>query len=64
MALAKDLLEILACPQCKGRVHYEEPLREICCDSCRLAYPVRDDIPVMLVDEARPLTGGGCGDPA
>jgi uncharacterized protein YbaR (Trm112 family) len=64
MALSKNLLDILACPQCKGLVRYDEPVGEICCDQCHLAYPVRDDIPVMLVDEARPLAGGLCGDPA
>ena len=64
MALSKDLLDILACPQCKGVVRYDAKAGEICCEECRLAYPVRDDIPVMLVDEARPLTGGDCADPA
>ena len=64
MPLSKDLLDILACPQCKGPVHYDEPAREICCQQCALAYPVRDEIPVMLVDEARPLRGaGGQGSP-
>ena len=58
MALSKDLLEILACPQCKGDVVYAEPAAEICCHRCQLAYPVRDDIPVMLIDEARVLTSG------
>lgn len=58
MALSKDLLEILACPQCKGVVRYDEPAGEICCHQCRLAYPVRDDIPVMLVDEARSMADG------
>lgn len=63
MALSKDLLAILACPQCRGPVHHDESAGEICCEHCRLAYPVRDDIPVMLVDEARSLTGGGSGAP-
>ena len=61
MALSNDLLDILACPQCKGVVRYEEATAEICCQKCRLAYPVRDDIPVMLVDEARPMNGGAFG---
>lgn len=63
MALSKDLLDILACPQCKGTVHYDVPAQEILCRSCRLAYPVRDDIPVMLVDEARPTDGDSSGQP-
>lgn len=62
MTVSKDLLNILACPQCKGAVHYVESAQEICCEQCRLAYPVRDDIPVMLVDEARLLAGENCGD--
>ena len=55
MPLSKDLLDILACPQCKGPIDYDEPALEILCRRCALAYPVRDEIPVMLVDEARPL---------
>lgn len=58
MPLSQDLLDILACPQCKGVVNYDEAAAEIVCGQCQLAYPVRDDIPVMLVDEARPLGGG------
>lgn len=53
MALSKDLLDILACPQCKGPVTYLPVVQEIQCAACRLAYPVRDEIPVMLIDEAR-----------
>jgi uncharacterized protein YbaR (Trm112 family) len=49
------LLEILACPQCKSPLRADEQAEELVCtsDSCGLAYPVRDDIPVLLVDEAR-----------
>lgn len=57
MTLAKELLAILACPQCKGVVSYLPAAQEIVCETCRLAFPVRDDIPVMLIDEARSLTG-------
>jgi uncharacterized protein YbaR (Trm112 family) len=49
------LLEILACPLCKGRLHYDKAAQELICPVDRLAYPIRDDIPVMLADEARPL---------
>ncbi|TYP00046.1 lipid-A-disaccharide kinase [Geothermobacter ehrlichii] len=55
MAVPKDLLDILACPQCKGKVRFDEDNAEIICESCRLAYPVRDEIPVMLIDEARTI---------
>jgi uncharacterized protein YbaR (Trm112 family) len=49
------LLQILVCPICKGPLHYKKPQQELICKPCRLAYPVRDDIPVMLEDEARVL---------
>ncbi|WP_330110287.1 Trm112 family protein [Methylophaga thalassica] len=49
------LLEILACPACKGKLHYKREAQELFCSACRLAYPVKDDIPVMLIEEARQL---------
>jgi len=49
------LLDILVCPLCKGPLLYRKPQGELVCKACRLAYPVRDDIPVMLEDEARKL---------
>lgn len=49
------LLDILACPKCKGSVHYNAAKNGLVCDACLLEYPVRDDIPVMLVDEAKSL---------
>jgi len=51
----KTLLEILACPSCKSSLHYQKEQQELVCPACRLAYPIRDDIPVMLTDEARVL---------
>jgi uncharacterized protein YbaR (Trm112 family) len=54
MPLSKELLEILACPKCKGELRLRENPAALVCDACRLAYPVRDDIPVMLIDEAEP----------
>ncbi|MCM2264966.1 MAG: Trm112 family protein [Desulfuromonadales bacterium] len=63
MPLSKDLLDILACPQCKGPVKYFAAAQEICCDACLLAFPVRDDIPVMLIDEARSMTATCNGKP-
>ncbi len=55
MPLSKELLEILACPKCKGEIQSNPEKRTILCDRCRLAYPVRDGIPVMLIDEAEPF---------
>lgn len=51
----KKLLEILVCPICKGPLVYQKANQELICKPDRLAYPIRDDIPVMLEDEARPL---------
>ena len=47
------LLDILACPVCKSQLDYRETEAELVCSACRLAYPIRDGIPVMLEDEAR-----------
>ena len=52
MALKKELLDILACPKCKGDLIYKEKDCFLVCNKCRLKYPVKDDIPVMLIDEA------------
>ncbi|ORU90344.1 MAG: tetraacyldisaccharide 4'-kinase [Cycloclasticus sp. symbiont of Poecilosclerida sp. M] len=52
----KKLLDILACPLCKSSLHYAKEQQELTCIPCRLAYPVRDDIPVMLSDQARKIT--------
>ena len=49
------LLEILVCPLCKGPLVYRKERQELVCKGDRLAYPIRDDIPVMLEDEARAL---------
>ena len=51
----KKLLESLACPVCKGPLVYDKEQQELVCRVDRLAYPVRDDIPVMLEEEARQL---------
>ncbi|MCW9088572.1 MAG: Trm112 family protein [Gammaproteobacteria bacterium] len=51
----KKLLEILVCPVCKGPLIYNKAHQELICKADRLAYPIRDDIPVMLEEEARTL---------
>jgi len=56
MPLNKELLEILACPKCKGEIHLNEKEDGLICTACKLIYPIRDDIPVMLIDEAIPLS--------
>lgn len=50
------LLEILACPVCKGSLQHEREARVLVCRLDRLAYPIRDDVPVMLEEEARQLS--------
>ena len=57
MSLAPQLKNILVCPLCKGDVEIREDDEEIWCRADGLAFPIRDDIPVMLADEARTLTG-------
>lgn len=49
------LLDLLVCPVCKGTLTWKKSAHELVCLACRIAYPIRDDIPVMLPEEARPL---------
>ena len=55
MTLSPQLLSILVCTKCRGPLEYREPELSLVCPKCRLRYPVRDDIPIMLIDEATPL---------
>jgi uncharacterized protein YbaR (Trm112 family) len=55
MPIDKQLLDILACPKCKGELALEEDQSGLICNSCRLKYRIEDDIPIMLIDEAVPL---------
>ena len=57
MAVSKELLEILVCPKCKGDVQLTEKEDGLVCEACALVYEIRDDIPIMLIDEAKPLKG-------
>ncbi|MBC8204433.1 Trm112 family protein [bacterium] len=50
--LKKELLDILACPKCKGDLEYDQENEVLICHACRLKYEVKDDIPIMLIDEA------------
>ncbi len=61
MSLAPDLLEILACPRCKGRIHLTQEGHALGCPRCKVAYPITDDIPVMIFEEAVPWTPGTNG---
>ena len=55
MPISQELLEILACPKCKGEVRLKEDGSAFVCETCRLVYLVVDDIPNFLIDEALPL---------
>ena len=55
MGIDKELLDILVCPKCKGDIELSEKEDSLNCIPCNLRYPIKDDIPVMLIDEALPL---------
>lgn len=52
MSVSPELLRILVCPKCKGELEHHDSEQVLVCPACRLRYPVRDDIPIMLIDEA------------
>jgi uncharacterized protein YbaR (Trm112 family) len=55
MAISTELLEILVCPKCKGDLYLTEAQDGLICDPCGLKYAIKDDIPIMLIDEAQPI---------
>jgi len=55
MTVPKQLLDVLVCPKCRGDLQYRERESALDCPQCRLRYPIRDGIPIMLIDEAAPL---------
>ena len=55
MAISKELLEILACPKCKGNIYLDDSQNGLICDHCKLLYEIKDDIPIMLIDEAKSI---------
>jgi uncharacterized protein len=57
--LDERLLEILVCPKCRGELEHRVGPEELICRDCELRYPVEDGIPVMLIDEAQPLSSEG-----
>ncbi|HOG17075.1 MAG TPA: Trm112 family protein [Syntrophales bacterium] len=56
MTINRELLEILACPKCKGALRLDEAETGLICEKCRLLYEIKDGIPIMLIEEAKPLT--------
>ncbi len=59
MAVRQELLDVLVCPRCKGAVSYQPQKAGLICGKCQVLYPVQNDVPVMLEDEAHPLQEGG-----
>jgi len=55
MGINKELLNILACPKCKGDIYLNETGDGLICDVCKLMYEIKDDIPIMLIDEAKKI---------
>lgn len=55
MTVPQQLLEILVCPKCRGELEYREKENRLLCHACKVQYPVRDGIPIMLIDEATPI---------
>ncbi|RKZ22625.1 Trm112 family protein [bacterium] len=55
MPIDPELLEILACPRCKGDLEYDEKNDKLICHNCKLAYRIEDGIPIMLVEEAEQI---------
>ena len=55
MALNRELIDILACPKCKGAIKLRDDQSAFECGTCKLAYPVVDDIPNFIIEEAHPL---------
>ena len=54
--ISDSLLAILACPKCKGPVKYRQEPEGLSCEKCMLLYEIKDDIPVMIIDQAKPLS--------
>ncbi len=59
MGISKELLEILVCPKCKGELRLNQTQDGLICERCRLLYEIREDIPIMLIDEAKKLDAYG-----
>ncbi len=55
MGVSEELLEILVCPKCKGELRLNQAADGLICERCRLLYEIREDIPIMLIDEAKNL---------
>jgi uncharacterized protein len=61
MALNKELLDILACPKCKSELTLTEPEDGLICPPCKVVYPIKEEIPIMLIEEAVPMADWEAG---
>lgn len=59
MLLAEEIISILACPKCRGDLNPAADGSGLLCKACNLVYPVRNDVPVLLIEDAQPLEGAG-----
>ncbi len=57
MAISKELMDIIACPKCKGEVKLTNTKDGLICNACKLLYEIKDGIPIMLIDEAKTVEG-------
>lgn len=55
MAISKELLDILVCPKCKGDIYLNDAGDGLICENCKLLYEIKDDIPIMMIDEAKEI---------
>jgi uncharacterized protein len=55
MGITQELLDILVCPKCKGNIYLNESENGLICDACKLLYEIKDNIPIMLIDQAKPV---------
>ena len=55
MPINKELLDILACPKCKGEIYLNKKKNGLICNKCRLLYEIKNDIPIMIIEEAKPV---------
>jgi hypothetical protein len=58
MSISRELLDIIACPKCKGDIYLNRAGDGLICEACKLVYHIRDNIPIMLIDEASKLEAG------
>lgn len=56
MSIDKELLEVLACPKCKGTVYLKPTGEGLVCNACKLMYPIQNEIPIMVIEEAVKLS--------